>query len=99
MNAQPLVTVLIRTKDRKHLLQETLDSVIAQTCAPLEVLIINDGGEDFAADIIPDNIQESFHGFVSTIDLCVNSCFCLCEKICYLRDFFLEFFYLIRTQI
>lgn len=60
MNAQPLVTVLIRTRDRKDLLQETLASVMAQTCASLEVLIINDGGEDFSAEIIAGTNQEGF---------------------------------------
>lgn len=48
-------------------MQETLDSVIAQTCASLEVLIINDCGEDFSADIIPDHIQESFSGKNSSV--------------------------------
>ena len=51
MTEQALVSVLIRTRDRKVLLQETLQSVLAQAYSNLEILIINDGGEDFSADI------------------------------------------------
>ena len=50
MKSQPLVSVLIRTKDRKSLLQEAIDSVIAQTYTAIEVIIVNDGGEDFSTD-------------------------------------------------
>ena len=53
MSANPLVSVLIRTKDRKDLLQEALASVLDQTWGNLEVIIINDGGEDFSAAVIP----------------------------------------------
>ncbi len=55
MSANPLVSVLIRTKDRKDLLQEALASVLGQTWDNLEVIIINDGGEDFSAAVIPAN--------------------------------------------
>ena len=60
MKTTPLVSVLIRTKDRKALLQEALQSVLAQTWPSLEVIIVNDGGEDFSADVVPagaDNIR------------------------------------------
>ena len=53
MTTAPLVSVLIRTKDRKSLLQEALQSVLAQTWQSLEVIIINDGGEDFSAAVVP----------------------------------------------
>jgi len=51
MTDQALVSVLIRTKDRKALLQETLQSVINQDYPDIEIIIINDGGEDFSAEI------------------------------------------------
>lgn len=51
MTDQALVSVLIRTRDRKVLLKETLQSVFAQDFRNLEILIVNDGGEDFSADI------------------------------------------------
>jgi GT2 family glycosyltransferase len=52
MNTQPLVSVLIRTKDRRVLLQEALESVLSQTYSPIEILIVNDGGEDFSAELL-----------------------------------------------
>lgn len=39
------VSVLIRTRDRPRLLAEALESVARQTRAPLEVVVVNDGGE------------------------------------------------------
>lgn len=45
-SAPPLdVSVLIRTRDRPRLLAEALESVARQTRAPLEVVVVNDGGE------------------------------------------------------
>ncbi|MDG2176745.1 MAG: glycosyltransferase [Gammaproteobacteria bacterium] len=52
MNTPPLVSVLIRTKDRKAMLQETLESVFSQTYDAVEILILNDGGEDFSTELL-----------------------------------------------
>ncbi|KCZ83917.1 glycosyltransferase [Hyphomonas jannaschiana] len=40
------VTVLIPTFNRAHLLVETLDSILAQTRRPDEIIVINDGSTD-----------------------------------------------------
>ena len=53
MNNTPLVSVLIRTKDREALLREALDSVLAQTWPAIEVIIVNDGGENFSSAVLP----------------------------------------------
>ena len=50
----PLVSVIVRTKDRPHLLREALDSIAAQTYSPVEVIIVNDGGVDIT------NMLQSF---------------------------------------
>jgi LmbE family N-acetylglucosaminyl deacetylase len=42
----PLVSVIVRTKDRPHLLQEALQSVALQTHPNLELVVVNDGGAD-----------------------------------------------------
>lgn len=42
----PLVSVIVRTKDRPHLLQEALQSVALQTYPNLELVVVNDGGAD-----------------------------------------------------
>lgn len=44
--AMPLISILIRTKDRKKLLKRALESIAKQSYQKLEVNIINDGGED-----------------------------------------------------
>ncbi len=45
----PLVSVIIRTKDRPALLSEALNSVKHQTYKNIEVVVVNDGGEDIEA--------------------------------------------------
>ena len=56
----PLVSVIMRTKDRPELLAEALDSVAASTYRRLHVVLVNDGGErpswpedfPFAVDLV-----------------------------------------------
>jgi len=42
----PLVSVIVRTKDRPVLLANALRSVADQTYANIEIVVVNDGGED-----------------------------------------------------
>lgn len=46
MNSSPLVSVVIPTYNAPHYLLETLGTVLAQTFADFEVVIINDGSTD-----------------------------------------------------
>jgi len=46
--AGPLVSVIIRTQDRPKLLVNALRTVVEQTYANLEVVLVNDGGMDVA---------------------------------------------------
>lgn len=41
----PLISVIVRTKDRPRMLLQALASIAAQTYRPLEVQLINDGGQ------------------------------------------------------
>jgi len=53
----PLVSVIIRTKDRPALLANALASVAGQTYRNIEVVLVNDGGEDvgsLADRLLPD---------------------------------------------
>ena len=44
--AGPLVSVIVRTKDRPAFLAGALRSIVAQTYANLEIVVVNDGGRD-----------------------------------------------------
>ncbi|MDA8240190.1 MAG: glycoside hydrolase family 99-like domain-containing protein [Nitrospiraceae bacterium] len=41
---RPLVSIIVRTKDRPKLLKKALASISAQTYRPIEVVLVNDGG-------------------------------------------------------
>jgi len=43
-NSRPLVSIIVRTKDRPELLKRALQSIAAQTYKPIEVVLVNDGG-------------------------------------------------------
>ena len=57
----PLVSVIIRTKDRPVLLCEALNSVKEQTYKNIEIVIVNDGGNDI--NEIIDRYASFFCGF------------------------------------
>jgi glycosyltransferase involved in cell wall biosynthesis len=40
----PLVSIIVRTKDRPKLLQRAVQSIFSQTYRPVEVVLVNDGG-------------------------------------------------------
>ncbi len=40
----PLVSIVVRTKDRPETLREALESIASQTWRPLEAVVVNDGG-------------------------------------------------------
>ena len=50
--SEPLVTVVTPTRNRVKLLQETLDSVAAQTLADWEHLVVDDGSDDGTPELM-----------------------------------------------
>jgi hypothetical protein len=44
--SEPLVSIIVRTKDRPQLLMRALSSIFAQTYRPIEVVLVNDGGPE-----------------------------------------------------
>jgi glycosyltransferase involved in cell wall biosynthesis len=46
----PLVSLIVRTKDRPKLLKKALRSISDQTYRPIEVILVNDGGCDLNID-------------------------------------------------
>ncbi|WP_217426440.1 glycosyltransferase family 2 protein [Candidatus Methylobacter favarea] len=51
----PLITIIVRTKNRSVLLQEALQSICEQTYPKLEIIVVNDGGDDISEIICPFN--------------------------------------------
>ena len=49
-SARPLVSVIIPTHDRAELLMEAIDSVRAQSYAPIELIVVDDGSTDGTAE-------------------------------------------------
>ncbi|MBN2492119.1 MAG: glycosyltransferase [Planctomycetes bacterium] len=49
MTATPLVSVIVRTRNRPWYLRQALEGLAAQTFRDFETLVLNDGGEDVAA--------------------------------------------------
>lgn len=43
---RPLVSVIVRTKDRPTLLRDTLSSIVMQSYPNIEIVLVNDGEED-----------------------------------------------------
>ena len=68
MSTRPLISVLIRTKDRPTLLCEALQSALRQSWDNLEIIIVNDGGEDVSAQVIPQ-AADNIHWYNNTGDL------------------------------
>ncbi len=52
MITQPLVSIIIPTYNRAHLIGETLDSVISQTYANWECIIVDDGSVDHTKELL-----------------------------------------------
>lgn len=48
---RPLVSVIVRTKDRPEALRRCLESIVLQVYRPIHVVIVNDGGVD-VSDVI-----------------------------------------------
>jgi glycosyltransferase involved in cell wall biosynthesis len=49
---KPLVSVIIPTRNRAHLLQRTLESVLKQSTQDLEVIVVDDGSTDNTRDVV-----------------------------------------------
>jgi glycosyltransferase involved in cell wall biosynthesis len=66
----PSVSIIIPTYNRAHLIGETLDSIIAQTYANWECIIVDDGSADNSTDLIDSYIKKDnrFHYHQRPVD-------------------------------
>ena len=58
MKNEPLVSVIIPTYNRAHLIGETLDSVLAQTYQNWECIIVDDGSTDNSDEVIGEYVNK-----------------------------------------
>ncbi len=58
MQKQPLVSIIIPTYNRAHLIGETLDSIIAQTYINWECIVVDDGSTDDTTEILKSYCQK-----------------------------------------
>ena len=76
--SKPLVSIIIPTYNRAHLIGETLDSILAQTYSNWECIIIDDGSTDSTAEIIRLFIEKDsrfvFYNRPSQVIKGANSC-------------------------
>jgi glycosyltransferase involved in cell wall biosynthesis len=58
MNIQPLVSIIIPTYNRAHLIGETLDSVLAQTYQNWECIIVDDDSTDKTDEVVGAYVEK-----------------------------------------
>jgi glycosyltransferase involved in cell wall biosynthesis len=58
MSDQPLVSIIIPTYNRAHLIGETLDSVVAQTYLNWECIIVDDGSSDNTDEVVGAYVEK-----------------------------------------
>jgi glycosyltransferase involved in cell wall biosynthesis len=58
MKDQPLVSIIIPTYNRAHLIGETLDSVLVQTYQNWECIIVDDGSSDNTDEVVSEYVKK-----------------------------------------
>ena len=58
MSNQPLVSIIIPTYNRAHLIGETLDSVLAQTYTNWECIVVDDGSADATESLLKAYLEK-----------------------------------------
>ncbi|MDR6966992.1 glycosyltransferase involved in cell wall biosynthesis [Flavobacterium arsenatis] len=60
MNNKPLVSIIIPTYNRAHLIEETLESILEQTYKNWECIIVDDGSMDNIEEVIFEHLKKDF---------------------------------------
>lgn len=56
--SNPLVSIIIPTYNRAHLIAETLDSILAQTYTNWECIIVDDGSTDSSVQVVENHLNK-----------------------------------------
>ena len=54
----PLISIIIPTYNRAHLIGETLDSIVAQTYSNWECIVVDDGSTDTTAEVMREYVKK-----------------------------------------
>lgn len=65
--SEPSVAVIVRTKDRPDFLGRALASITGQTLPDWECIIVNDGGDAAAVDVLVEALPAEHRGRVRTV--------------------------------
>lgn len=67
---EPLISIIIPTYNRAHLICETLNSILAQTYSNWECIVVDDGSTDNTAEVLTSYIEKDcrFQYFVRPVD-------------------------------
>jgi|TARA_B110000908_G_scaffold170129_1_gene228826 glycosyltransferase involved in cell wall biosynthesis len=57
----PLISIIIPTYNREHLILEALESCVLQTYRPIEILVVDDGSTDQTITFVQDWNKGSSH--------------------------------------
>lgn len=58
MNSSPLVSIIIPTYNRAHLIGDTLESVYSQSYANWECIVVDDGSSDNTEEVVMDFVRK-----------------------------------------
>jgi GT2 family glycosyltransferase len=92
LSEQPLLSVIVPTKNRPELLQDTLASINAQTYQNWEVVVVNDGGADVSGLVSGLDVHGRFRYLCHPRSLGLSAArnsgirFSRGEVLCYLDD-------------
>lgn len=53
-----LISIIIPTYNRSHLIRETLDSILAQTHKNWECIVVDDGSTDETEDVLNEYVKK-----------------------------------------
>ncbi|MBF0565223.1 MAG: glycosyltransferase [Nitrospirae bacterium] len=68
----PLVSIIVRTKDRPKMLMSALASIGSQSYRHIEVVLVNDGGEDISLDLVTDVLNGASSSDSDSGNIAVN---------------------------